>query len=119
MVLPLYSVMKSLGPTTMRAAISLGAHPFTAFLRVYVPQTMPGVFAGTLLVFISAIGYYITPALIGGADDQMLSYFIAFYTNETTNWGLAGALGVVLLTMTAVLYLIYSRLAGGAGPRWA
>ncbi|MGE0525313.1 MAG: ABC transporter permease [Variibacter sp.] len=118
MVLPLYSVMKSLGPTTMRAAISLGAHPFTAFLRVYVPQTMPGVFAGTLLVFVSSIGYYITPALIGGADDQMLSYFIAFYTNETTNWGLAGALGVVLLAMTAVLYLIYSRLAGGAGPRW-
>ncbi|MGE0753105.1 MAG: ABC transporter permease [Variibacter sp.] len=119
MVLPLYSVMKGLGPSTMRAAISLGAHPFTAFRRVYVPQTAPGVFAGTLLVFISAIGYYITPALIGGADDQMLSYFIAFYTNETTNWGLAGALGVVLLAITATLYLVYSRLAGSSGPRWA
>ncbi len=119
MVLPLYSVMKGLGPNTMRAAISLGAHPFRAFLRVYVPQTLPGIFAGTLLVFISAIGYYVTPALIGGADDQMLSYFIAFYTNETTNWGLAGALGVVLLAITAVLYFIYGRLAGTAGPRWA
>lgn len=119
MVLPLYSVMKGLGPNTMRAAVSLGAHPFKAFVRVYIPQTIPGIFAGTLLVFISAIGYYITPALIGGADDQMLSYFIAFYTNETTNWGLAGALGVVLLTITALLYLVYSRFAGNAGPRWA
>jgi putative spermidine/putrescine transport system permease protein len=119
MILPLYSVMKGIPSTTLRAAVSLGAHPFVAFARVYLPQTMPGITAGTLLVFISAIGYYVTPALIGGADDQMLSYFIAFYTNETTNWGMAAALGGVLLVITALLYDVYSRLAGQAGPRWA
>jgi putative spermidine/putrescine transport system permease protein len=119
MILPLYSVMKGIAPTTLRAAVSLGAHPFVAFARVYLPQTLPGITAGTLLVFISAIGYYVTPALIGGADDQMLSYFIAFYTNETTNWGMAAALGGVLLVITALLYAVFSRLAGQAGPRWA
>jgi len=114
MILPLYSVMKGIGPTAMRAAVSLGAHPFLAFARVYLPQTVPGITAGTLLVFISAIGYYVTPALIGGADDQMLSYFIAFYTNETTNWGMAAALGCILLVITALLYAVYDKLAGRA-----
>ena len=64
-------------PTYLRAAVSLGSHPFAAFLRVYVPQTYPGIGAGALLVFILGIGYYITPALLGGADDQMLSYYVA------------------------------------------
>ncbi|HKV00068.1 MAG TPA: ABC transporter permease [Vineibacter sp.] len=114
MILPLYSVMKGIGPSAMRAAVSLGAHPFVAFARVYLPQTVPGITAGTLLVFISAIGYYVTPALIGGADDQMLSTFIAFYTNETTNWGMAAALGGILLVITALLYAVYDRLAGRA-----
>lgn len=118
MILPLYSVMKGIGPTTMRAAVSLGAHPFVAFARVYFPQTLHGVVAGSLLVFISAIGYYITPALVGGADDQMVSFFIAFYTNQTLNWGLAAALGSVLLVATLVLYFVYGRLTGDAGPRW-
>lgn len=118
MILPLYSVMKGIGTTTMRAAVSLGAHPFLAFARIYVPQTLPGVAAGCLLVFISAIGYYITPALVGGADDQMISFFIAFYTNQTMNWGLAAALGAVLLAATLVLYLLYARVGAKAGPRW-
>ena len=73
MILPLYSVMKSVPPTYLRAAVSLGSSPLAAFLRVYVPQTYPGIGAGALLVFILAIGYYVTPALLGGADDQMLS----------------------------------------------
>ena len=118
LILPLYSVMKGIPKTTMRAAISLGAHPFVAFARVYLPQTLPGVAAGCLLVFISAIGYYITPALIGGAGDQMISYFIAFYTNQTMNWGMAGALGVILLAATLLLYVVYGRISGGATPRW-
>ncbi len=117
MILPLYAVMKGIGSTTMRAAVSLGAHPFVAFARVYFPQTLPGVVAGSLLVFISAIGYYITPALIGGADDQMISFFIAFYTNQTLNWGLAAALGSVLLAATLVLFFVYTRIVGAAGPR--
>ncbi len=110
MILPLYSVMKSVPPSYLRAAVSLGSHPLAAFLRVYVPQTYPGIGAGALLVFILAIGYYVTPALLGGADDQMLSYYIARYTNVEVNWGMACALGAVLLTATLVLYGVYRRI---------
>lgn len=109
MILPLYSVMKSVPPTYLRAAISLGSSPLAAFFRVYLPQTWPGVGAGGLLVFILSIGYYVTPALLGGADDQMLSYYIAQYTNVNVNWGMACALGAVLLTATLVLYALYRR----------
>jgi putative spermidine/putrescine transport system permease protein len=111
-VLPLYSVMRGISPAYMRAAASLGAPPFTAFRRVYLPQTVPGIGAGCLLVFILALGYYITPALVGGAGDQMVSYFVAFFTNQTINWGMAAALGSVLLVATLVLYWIYGRLVG-------
>ena len=110
MILPLYSVMKSVPPTYLRAAISLGSAPLAAFFRVYVPQTWPGVGAGALLVFILSIGYYVTPALLGGADDQMLSYYIAQYTNVEVNWGMACALGAVLLAATLVLYAAYRRI---------
>ncbi|MFC0576670.1 ABC transporter permease [Paraburkholderia solisilvae] len=109
MILPLYSVMKSIPPSYQRAAISLGSHPFAAFWRVYVPQTYPGVGAGALLVFILAIGYYITPALLGGPNDQMVSYYVAYFTNVTINWGMACALGALLLAATIVLYVIYGR----------
>ena len=109
MVLPLYSVMKSVPPTYLRAAVSLGSSPIAAFFRVYVPQTYPGVGAGALLVFILAIGYYVTPALLGGADDQMLSYYIARYTNVEVNWGMACALGALLLVATLLLYGVYRR----------
>ena len=68
--------------------------------------------AGCLLVFILAIGYYITPALVGGPSDQMISYFVAFFTLQTVNWGMAAALGSVLLAGTVVLYMIYARLVG-------
>jgi putative spermidine/putrescine transport system permease protein len=112
MILPLYSVMKSIPPVYVRAAASLGANPVVAFLRVYLPQTVPGIGAGCLLVFILAMGYYITPALVGGPKDQMASYFIAFFTNNTINWGMASALGAVLLTATLLLYAVYSRLLG-------
>lgn len=109
MILPLYSVMKSVPPTYLRAAVSLGSSPMAAFFRVYVPQTYPGIGAGVLLVFILAIGYYVTPALLGGADDQMLSYYIARYTNVEVNWGMACALGALLLAATLVLYSVYRR----------
>ena len=109
MILPLYSVMKSVPPTYLRAAVSLGSSPVAAFFRVYVPQTYPGIGAGALLVFILAIGYYVTPALLGGADDQMLSYYIARYTNVEVNWGMACALGALLLAATLVLYGVYRR----------
>jgi len=109
MILPLYSVMTSVPPTYLRAAVSLGSSPLAAFFRVYVPQTYPGIGAGALLVFILSIGYYVTPALLGGADDQMLSYYIAQYTNVTVNWGMACGLGALLLAATLVLYAVYRR----------
>ncbi len=112
LVLPLYGVMKGLPANISRAALSLGATPASAFWRVYFPQTLPGVAAGGLLVFVLALGYYITPALVGGADDQMISYFIAFYTNQSLNWGMAAALSLLLLLAAFALMLAYSRLAG-------
>ena len=111
MILPLYSVMKSIPPTYMRAAVSLGSHPFAAFWRVYVPQTAPGVGAGGLLVFILALGYYITPALLGGTNEQMVSYYVAYFINVTINWGMACALGALLFLATLVLYGVYRRFA--------
>ena len=118
MVLPLYSVMQGIPPSSLRAAASLGAPPWKAFVRVYLPQAAPGIAAGCLLVFILALGYYITPALVGGADDQMISYFIAFYTSRSVNWGLAAALAALLLGATAILYAVYTRLAGSGGPKF-
>jgi putative spermidine/putrescine transport system permease protein len=112
MVLPLYAVMKTIPAVHTRAALSLGATPATAFLRVYAPQTLPGVGAGVLMVFIQALGYYITPALVGGANDQMLSYFVSFYAAKTINWGMAAALSLVLLAATLMLYYLYDRLVG-------
>ena len=117
MILPLYSVMKSIPSNYVRAAISLGAHPFVAFWRVYVPQTFAGLAAGGLLTFILAIGYYVTPALVGGAADQMVSYFVAFYTNKTVNWGMASALGSLLLIATLLLYVVYGKLTNTTQAR--
>lgn len=114
LVLPLYSVMTTIPRDHMRAAKSLGARPTFAFLSVYLPQTLPGLSAGAILVFIMCIGYYITPALVGGPKDQMISYFIAFYTNNTINWGLASALALDLLIVTLVLYALYQRVTGQA-----
>lgn len=113
-VLPIYSVMRSISLTQLRAARSLGAPPVSAFWRVYAPQTLPGVVAGCLMTFILSLGYYITPALVGGARDQMVSNFIADFINRDLNWGLASGLGVVLLVMTLAIYLIFLRLVGGA-----
>ena len=117
MILPLYSVMKGIPPYYVRAAVSLGAHPFLAFWKVYVPQTIAGVGAGCLLTYILALGYYITPALVGGPADQMVSYFVAFYTNKTINWGMASALGALLLAATLVLYAVYGRLVAAGNPQ--
>ncbi|AUT74835.1 ABC transporter permease [Paraburkholderia hospita] len=112
MILAIYSVMKSVSPIYVRAAQSLGAHPFTAFVRVYVPQTLPGVGAGCFLVFVLALGYYITPALLGGAGDEMISQLIAMQTNTQLNWGLAGALSAYLVIFTAVFYFLFNRIVG-------
>jgi putative spermidine/putrescine transport system permease protein len=112
MILPLYAVMRSIPPTYLRAAASLGATFRQGFVRVYWPQTLPGVAAGSLLVFILSIGYYITPALVGGRTGQLISNMIAYHMQESLNWGLAAALGVVLLLGVLLLYLVYNRLVG-------
>ena len=112
MVLPVYSIMRAIPPQQMNAAASLGASFPRAFVRVYWPQTLSGVGAGSLLVFILAIGYYITPALVGGQSGQLISNFIAYHMQTSLNWGLAGALGGVLLACVAVLYLAYDRVVG-------
>jgi len=111
-LLPIYSVMKTISPTYMRAARSLGAKPAYAYWRVYVPQTLPGIAAGCLLTFILCLGYYITPALVGGPTDNMISGFIDTAMNSENNWGKASALGAVLLTATLVLYYVYNKLVG-------
>ena len=111
-LLPIYSVMKTISPNYMRAAKSLGGTPFYSFLRVYVPQTLPGVAAGCLLTFILCLGYYITPAIVGGPTDQMISGFIERAINSENNWGKASALGVILLTATLILYYVYNKLVG-------
>lgn len=111
-LLPIYSVMKTIPPSHVRAARSLGAGPFMAFWRVYFPQTVPGIAAGCLLTFILCLGYYITPALVGGPRDQMVSYYVAYYMNNIINFGQAAALGGVLLIITMVLYWLYNRLVG-------
>jgi len=112
MILPLYSVMRGIDPSFMRAAQSMGARPIPAFLRVYLPMTLPGLSAGSLLVFIISVGYYITPALVGGTDGQMISNIIAFHMQTSNNWELAAALGSLLLALIIALYWLYDRLVG-------
>lgn len=111
-LLPIYSVMKTISPSHVRAARSLGAGPYYAFWRIYFPQTLPGIGAGCLLTFILSLGYYITPALVGGPTDQMVSYFVALYTNRELNWGMASSLGAILLVATLILYYVYNKLVG-------
>lgn len=116
-ILSLYSVMKGVSPVYVRAARSLGAGPIRAFFQAYFPQTLPGVAAAGTLTFILAIGYYITPAIVGGPNDQLASYYIANHVNSTLNWGLAGALATMLLLGVLLLYAMFVRLTGGAGAK--
>ena len=117
LVLPLYAVMRNIPDSHMRAAGSLGARPVSAFLSVYLPQTLPGLAAGSLLVLVLALGFYITPALVGGASDQMLGYLIAEFAPRSGNWGMSSAVGVLLLLGVAVLYPVYRALLGRGAIR--
>ncbi len=112
MILPLYSVMKTIPVSYVRAAKSLGATDWTAFWRVYFPQTVPGIGAGAILVFILSIGYYITPELVGGTTGTFISNRIAYHISSSLNWGLAAALGTLLLAFVLVLYWVYDRIVG-------
>ena len=112
MILPLYSVMKVIPKSHMRAAQNLGAKPVKAFIRVYLPQTVPGMSAGGLLVFVLAIGYFITPELVGGKDGQLIGHWIAYHLKTTLNWGLCSAIGSILLAVMLVLYWLYNKIVG-------
>ena len=112
MILPLFSVMKTINPSYVRAARSMGATSFTAFRRVYFPNTVAGIGAGGILVFILSIGYYITPALVGGTQGTLISNFIAYHISQSLNWGLAAALGSLLLLLVLVLYIVYDKIVG-------
>ncbi len=112
MILPIYSVMKGISPSLMKAALNLGASPSFAFIKVYMPQTLPGVGAGILLVFIVAIGYFITPELVGGKDGRLIGNMIDYQMKTSLNWGLAAAMGTILLGAILALYWVYDRMVG-------
>ena len=112
MILPLYSVMQTIQPTYLRAAKSLGATNWTAFWRVYFPQSVPGIGAGSILVFILSIGYYITPEIVGGTTGTFISNRIAYHISSSLNWGLAAALGSILLAVVMLLYWVYDKIVG-------
>ncbi|SDX61918.1 ABC transporter permease [Litoreibacter albidus] len=112
MILPMYSVMQTIQPSYLRAAKSLGATNWTAFWRVYFPQSVPGIGAGSILVFILSIGYYITPEIVGGTKGVFISNRIAYHISSSLNWGLAAALGTILLAVVLLLYWAYDRIVG-------
>ena len=112
MILPMYSVMQTIQPSYLRAAKSLGATNWTAFWRVYFPQTVPGIGAGSILVFILSIGYYITPEIVGGTKGVFISNRIAYHISSSLNWGLAAALGTILLIVVLLLYWAYDKIVG-------
>jgi putative spermidine/putrescine transport system permease protein len=112
MVLPLYAVMRGIDNSFMRAAISMGSRPLGAWYKIYLPMSLPGLSAGALLVFIISVGYYITPALVGGVDGQMISNIIAFHMQQSNNWELAAALGSLLLILILVLYWLFDKFVG-------
>ena len=112
MILPLFSVMKTISPSYVRAAKSMGATDWYAFRRVYFPNTIPGIGAGSILVFILSLGYYITPELVGGTKGVFISNRIAYHISSSLNWGLAAALGSILLVAVLILYWAYDRIVG-------
>ncbi len=112
MILPMYSVMQTINPSYLRAAKSMGATNWTAFWRVYFPLSVPGIGAGSILVFILSIGYYITPEIVGGTKGVFISNRIAYHISSSLNWGLAAALGSILLAVVLILYWAYDKIVG-------
>ena len=112
MVLSIFAVMSEIDPNYQRAARSLGAGPLRAFLHVYLPQSYAGVTGGVLLVFIVSIGFFVTPALLGGRREVFIAQLIQINIQEAVAWGFASALAVVLLILTMALLLFYDRLLG-------
>jgi putative spermidine/putrescine transport system permease protein len=114
LVMPLHATLRGIDPSTLRAAAICGASRWQAFWRVLVPLAMPGIASGALMVFVMALGYFVTPALLGGPSYMMLAELIAQLVQELLNWGLAGAAAFVLLAVTLGLYALQLRFAGSA-----
>jgi putative spermidine/putrescine transport system permease protein len=112
MVMALYGVMKRINLQQLKAAESLGAHPIVAFWQVFVPQSLPGVVNGCVLVFTMCLGFYVTPVLLGTPTDMMLAQLIGQQVEELLAWGFAAALSVVLMTITFVILAVYDRFFG-------
>jgi putative spermidine/putrescine transport system permease protein len=112
MILPLYSGMSAIDLDLLKAASSLGARPATAFLRVFVPLSVPGIAAGSLMVFIMALGFYITPELLGGPRDYTMSRLIAVTIGQQLNWNFASAQAGILFAVTVIVMVIYQRVLG-------
>lgn len=113
-ILPMVAVMTRLDRRQLQAAASLGASPFFAFRRVWLPLSLPGVLAGGAMTFLLAVGFYITPALLGGERDQLLAWFIAQFLNRDVNWGMAAALSAYLLAMAGATLALTRALTGAA-----
>jgi ABC-type spermidine/putrescine transport system permease subunit I len=109
MVLPIWAVLRRIDPEFSRAAANLGASPATAFRRVVLPLSLPGVLAGCLLVFVLALGFYITPALLGSPRDQMISQLIVEQVTRALDWGFAAAMSVLLMALTLAILFVVSR----------
>ncbi|OBQ64496.1 ABC transporter permease [Mesorhizobium erdmanii] len=112
MILPLVGTLRAIDPMTLRAAALCGASPFDAFRRILLPLSLPGVAAGGLMVFVMSLGYFVTPALLGGTSNMMLAEMIAQTVQSLLNWGLGSAAAFVLLVVTMALYAIQLRLVG-------
>jgi ABC-type spermidine/putrescine transport system permease subunit I len=112
LVLPLYATMRSVDTDLVRAAVGLGSSPRGAFWRVFFPMSLPGLFAGIVLVFILSLGFFVTPALLGGGRVQMLAQRIESTITVYSNWGAASAVGVVLLLMALAMIWLMNRVFG-------
>lgn len=115
MVLPLYTLMTRIDPTLGEAASTLGASPVRSFVRVFLPLSLPGMFAGSLLVFVLSLGFYVTPALLGGPANMLIGQLIAVQVSEQVAFGFASAIGVVLLVMTLAVLAISARMLRRTG----
>lgn len=112
MVLPLYGAFQSIDGRLLQAAKGLGAGPWRSFIKIVLPLSAPGVAAGGLIVFMTSIGYYITPSLMGGPRQTMISQMIAYHMQEQLDWGMASALAVILLIVILIIFAIFQRYFG-------
>jgi putative spermidine/putrescine transport system permease protein len=112
MILPLVGTLRAIDPMTLRAAALCGASPLAAFRRILLPLSLPGIAAGGLMVFVMSLGYFVTPALLGGTSNMMLAEMIAQMIQSLLNWGLGSAAAFILLVVTMALYALQLRLVG-------